>query len=64
MLKALVDINIFEDVFRRRAGWQSSESLIRAVWIGKVVGYVSVLTIPILWFFRSQHHPDLVIFGV
>lgn len=58
-IKALVDINIFEDVFRRRAGWQSSEGVIRAVRSGKVVGYVSALTVPILWFFRSQHHPDL-----
>lgn len=53
-----MDVNIFEDVFRRRRGWRASEAVIRTVRRGEVIGYVSTLTPPILYFFRSQHHPE------
>jgi len=57
-LKALVDINLFEDVFRKRMGWRASEAVIRAVRRGKVIGYISALTVPILYFFRSHSHSE------
>jgi hypothetical protein len=57
-LKALVDINLFEDVFRKRTGWRASEAVILAVRRGKVIGYISALTVPILYFFRSHSHSE------
>lgn len=57
-LKILVDINLFEDVFRKRTGWRASESVIRVVRQGKIIGYISALTVPILYFFRSHSYPE------
>jgi predicted nucleic acid-binding protein len=57
-IKSLVDINVFEDVFRRRRGWRASEAVIRAVRRGDVIGYVSALTPPILYFFRTHYHTE------
>ena len=57
-IRSLVDINVFEDVFRRRRGWPASEAVIRAVRRGEIIGYVSALTPPILHFFRSHHHAE------
>jgi len=57
-IKSLVDINIFEAVFRRRRGWRASEAVIGAVRRGAVLGYVLALTPPILYFFRSHHHAE------
>lgn len=48
----LVDVNVFEDVFRQRAGWEASLAVVASVAGGRVVGYVSALTPPILYFFR------------
>jgi predicted nucleic acid-binding protein len=57
-VSALVDINVFEDVFRRRRGWRASEAVIRAMRHGKVIGFVSALTPAVLYFFRSQYHAE------
>ena len=50
----LVDINIFEDIFRQRAGWEASLGIVGLVANGGVGGYVPVLTAAILYFFRRR----------
>lgn len=40
----LVDINIFEDIFRQRAGWEASLGIVGLVANGGVGGYVPVLS--------------------
>ena len=52
-MNILVDINVFEDVFRQRQGWEASLTVLNYVRNGQVVGYVSALTPPILYFLRS-----------
>lgn len=56
--KILVDVNIFEDVFRYRSGWKSSLAAIGKVKNKEVKGYISALTSPILYFFRRKFHAD------
>jgi len=53
-MKILVDINVFEDVFRLRQGWEASLMVINDVRNKQTVGYVSALTPPILYFFRRR----------
>lgn len=53
-MKILVDINVFEDVFRLRQGWEASLMVINDVRNKQAVGYVSALTPPILYFFRRR----------
>lgn len=53
-MKILVDVNIFEDIYRQRAGWEASLAVVNHVRIGKIDGYVSALTPPILYFFRKR----------
>jgi hypothetical protein len=52
-VKVLIDVNVFEDVFRQRDGWQASAGILSAISKGQVVGFVSALTPPLLYFFRS-----------
>lgn len=40
-MKILVDINVFEDVFRLRQGWEASLMVINDVRNKQAVGYVS-----------------------
>lgn len=54
MKKILVDINIFEDIIRKRKGWRASEELVDSVQAGKIEGWISALTIPIVYFFRLR----------
>jgi len=51
--KILVDVNVFEDVFRRRGGWLESFRVIEKVRNGELSGYVSALPVPVLHFFQS-----------
>jgi len=54
----LVDVNIFMDIFRRRKGWTYSLEIINRVRNRKIKGYISALTIPILWFLLSKDIPE------
>ncbi len=58
-MKILVDINIFEDIYRQRTGWEASLAVVSYVRTGKLDGYVSALTPPILYFFgrRTLNEP-------
>jgi predicted nucleic acid-binding protein len=53
-VKVLVDVNVFEDVFRQRDGWQASAAVLSAISKGESEGVVSALTPAILYFFRRR----------
>jgi predicted nucleic acid-binding protein len=53
-MSILVDVNVFEDVFRQRQGWEASLMAINRVRNEQITGYVSALTPPILYFFRRR----------
>ena len=60
MKKVLVDINVFMDVLQAREGVRSSLqalSVLREE--DKYCGFVSALTVPILYYFESREHSDL-----
>jgi len=49
-----VDANVFLDVLWKNKGWESSLEVIEKVRRGEIKGFVSVLTIAIIYFFHSQ----------
>jgi len=51
----LVDVNVFMDVLTGRIGFESSIKIIDLVRKGKIKGYISALTIPILWFLLTKY---------
>jgi predicted nucleic acid-binding protein len=53
-MNILVDVNVFEDVFRQRQGWEASLMVINCVRNKQATGHVSALTPPILYFFRRR----------
>ena len=53
-MKVLIDVNVFEDVFRQRDGWQASAAVLSAISKGESEGVVSALTPAILYFFRRR----------
>jgi predicted nucleic acid-binding protein len=48
----LVDINVFEDVIRKREGWEGSFGVLNKVRSEDVAGGISALTVPVLYFLR------------
>ncbi len=52
--KAFVDVNVFLDVLQIRKNWESSLQLLSSVRQKKVAGYVSSLTVAILYFLRRR----------
>jgi len=53
-MKVFVDVNVFMDFLERRAGWKASLALIQLVRMNKIEGYISALTVPILYFLRAR----------
>lgn len=53
-MNVLVDVNVFEDVFRHRQGWEASLTVINRIRKKQATGHVSALTPPILYFFRRR----------
>jgi predicted nucleic acid-binding protein len=53
-MNILLDVNVFEDVFRQRQGWEASLTVINCMRNGQARGYVSALTPAILYFFRRR----------
>lgn len=53
-MKILADVNVFEDVFRLRQGWEASLTVLNEVRSTQATGCVSALTPPILYFFRRR----------
>lgn len=52
--KAFVDVNVFLDVLQIRKNWEYSLKVISFVRQKKVTGYVSALTVAILYFLRRR----------
>ena len=50
----LVDINLFEDVIRKREGWIESSEILTKVRKKEIKGYISALTPPIIYFLRIK----------
>ena len=55
--RVFIDANIFLDVTKKRRGWQSSLNFITSVKEGKIKGYISVLTVAIVYFMRLRVLP-------
>jgi predicted nucleic acid-binding protein len=55
MTRALVDVNVFMDVLQRRAGWVDSLETINRVRHDVVEGWISALTVPIVYFLRLRY---------
>lgn len=52
-----VDVNVVEDVLEKRRGWRKSLAVLTLVRKGTVQGYLSALTVPVLYFL--QRNPDV-----
>jgi len=53
-MRAFFDANILMDVLVRRDGWRSSLALIQMVRDKEVEGYISALTVAIIYFLRAR----------
>ena len=54
-MKVLVDVNVFIDVLTKRANWEGSLRILNLVRkIPEVEGWVSALTVPLLYFYRLR----------
>lgn len=54
-MKVLVDVNIFIDVFTKRANWEGSLRVLNLVRRApEVEGWISALTVPLLYFYRLR----------
>ncbi|MEM2144271.1 MAG: hypothetical protein QW279_02845 [Candidatus Jordarchaeaceae archaeon] len=53
-MKVFLDVNIFVDVLERRAGWKASLTIVQLVRAGRIEGYISSLTPPVLYFLRAR----------
>jgi hypothetical protein len=54
-VKILVDVNVFIDVMTKRANWEGSIRTLNLVRRSpEVEGWTSALTVPLLYFFRSE----------
>ncbi len=56
-MRVLVDINIFEDIIRKRDNWEGSLEILEMAKNKKFQGFISALTIPIIYFLRKI--PDI-----
>lgn len=52
-----VDANVFLEVRWKDRGWESSLEVIETVRRGRVRGFVSVLSVAVIYFFYSQEFP-------
>jgi len=53
-MRIFVDVNVFMDVLTRRRGWKASLVLLQLVRMGKIEGYISALTVPVIYFLRAR----------
>lgn len=53
-----VDVNIFVDISEMRQGWNNSLEVITGIRNEKYNGYISALTVPVLYFRRMRIEPD------
>lgn len=53
-----VDVNIFVDIYEQRDGWNNSLAVVSGVRKERYKGYISALTVPILYFLRMKVDSD------
>ena len=54
-MKILVDVNVFIDVMTKRANWQGSVRIVNLARTSpEIEGWISALTVPLLYFFRLR----------
>lgn len=53
-MKVHVDINVFMDVLTKRSGWLESLATIEVLKLHGITGYISALTIAVLYFLRLR----------
>lgn len=53
-MKVFMDTNIFVDVLAKRNGWFSSLKILDLVEKKQIIGYYSVMTIPIIWYLQKD----------
>lgn len=56
--KIFLDVNVFVDISEKRLGWERSFEVVSGVRKTKYEGYISALTVPILYFRRIRVRPD------
>lgn len=55
MIRLLVDVNVFIDVITKRMNWEGSLRVVNLVRQSpEIEGWISALTIPLLYFFRLR----------
>jgi hypothetical protein len=54
MDRIFLDINVFQDILSARQGYDASVFIIELVRQGKMKGFCSALTIPILWYLNRK----------
>ncbi|MEK7398065.1 MAG: DegT/DnrJ/EryC1/StrS family aminotransferase [Candidatus Poribacteria bacterium] len=59
MFKILIDVNVFEDVLRKRAGWENSKDVIELVDKGYLEGWISSMTKVILYFWGIRRSGEM-----
>jgi len=52
-VKLLIDVNVFMDVLRHRVGWESSLAVLEKLTDPSRSGFISSLSIPILYFLNK-----------
>jgi hypothetical protein len=53
-MKVDVDINVFMDILTKRSGWTESLATIKILKTNRIQGYISALTIAVLYFLRVR----------
>jgi predicted nucleic acid-binding protein len=57
-VKLLIDVNVFVDVLRHRVGWESSLAVLEKLTDPSLSGFISSLSIPILYFLHKPGMGD------
>lgn len=52
-MRIFLDTNIFLDVLSQRTGWPGSLQILDLIEKGKLKGFYSVMTIPIIWYLQK-----------
>ena len=58
-MKIHIDINVFMDVLTKRSGWMESLAAIKGIKKHNIQGYVSALTVAVIYFLRVRSVPEM-----
>lgn len=57
-MPAMIDVNVFEDVARKRQGWKTSYAVLEHFRSLSDEGYISAWTAAVIYYFREKHLGD------